>query len=165
MNKDTTGGFLIIETLIAVVIFSLVAFSLFSTISYLQIKTQKSRYDAEASVLAQEATEIAYNALNVDWSAYVNDTYFPAYNATKGNWVLLAGKETDIKTRFTRYIDIFDVCRDSVTGELISEYENTGICSGTIDENSRIIQTTVVWQENDSEKSIVARLLTFNVPN
>lgn len=157
-------GFLILETLIAIVIFSLVAFSLFATISFLQIRTQKSRYDAEASILAQEGTEIAHNALFADWGGYVNGTYFPAFNASEDDWILLPGEEADLQTRFTRYITISDVCRDTVTGEQIESYYDSGVCTGEIDDNSKLISTTIQWQEDENEKSITARLLSFKVP-
>ena len=164
-TKTDQNGFLIIETLIAIVIFSLVAFSLFSTISFLQIRTQKSRYDAEATALAQEGTEIAHNALFADWGGSPSGQYFPAFNASEEDWILLSGKETDLETRFTRYIELIDVCRDTVTGEQIVSFEETNICTGEIDDNSRIIKTVISWQEGDSEKEIITRLLSFKVPD
>ncbi len=163
MNRNKQG-FLIIETLIAIVIFSLVAFSLFATISFLQIRTQKSRYDAEASLLAQEGTEIAHNALFAKWGEYSNGTYFPAYDASEEDWILLPGEETNLEARFTRAIMVHDVCRDSLTGEQIQSYFDSGICAGEIDDNSKIIETKITWQEDETEKVITARLLSYKVP-
>jgi len=164
-NIHTQKGFLIIETLIAIVIFSLVAFSLFSTISFLQIRTQKSRYDAEASLLLQEGTEITHTIVFSNWEGYLDGVYFPAFDADDESWVLLEGEESGIKTRFTRNIRLVSVCRDTITGLQIADYEQSGVCSGEIDANSKIIVTTVDWREDDKDKSVTARLLAYKVPD
>ncbi len=158
-------GFLIIETLIAIVIFSLVAFSLFSTISFLQLKTQKSRYDAEASLLVQEGTELTHTIIFADWEGYPDGVYSPVYDADDETWILLSGEETDLKTRFSRKIVLQSICRDLDSGEQLPDYETTGFCSGEIDQNSRVIITSVSWIEDSKDKFVTARLLAYKVPD
>ncbi len=158
-------GFLIIETLIAIVIFSLVAFSLFSTISFLQLKTQKSRYDAEASLLVQEGTELTHTVIFSNWEGYPDGVYSPVYDADDESWILLDGEETDLKTRFTRKIRLQSICRDSDSGEQLTDYETTGICRGEIDQDSRAIITSVSWIEDAKDKFVMARLLAYKVPD
>ena len=152
-------GFLVIEALIAVVIFSLVGLSMFFTISYLQLATQKKGYDADAALLAQEATEIAHSALLSDWGGYSDGRYFPVYDADQEGWILISGEETNVQTRYTRHVTLAKVCRDMSTGMQIQE-----TCTGVIDGNSRYIHTVVSWSEGDESKSIETSLLTFKVP-
>ena len=161
MNFKNQKGYLIIEALIAVVIFSFIALSLFFSISYLQISTQKAGFDAEAALLVQEATEIAHNALLPDWAGYDDGVYFPVFDVDQDEWLLFPGEEENLKTRFTRYVELSEVCRDPDTGREVIERP----CGGEIDENSRYIDTTVTWAESGEEKEIVTRLLTFKVPD
>ena len=58
MNKKN-GGYLILEVLVAAMVFVAILIPVFTSISYLQIKTRQSKYDSEAAVLLQEAMEIA----------------------------------------------------------------------------------------------------------
>jgi type II secretory pathway pseudopilin PulG len=164
MKVQNKKGFLIIETLIAVVIFALVGLSLYSTMGFLQIRTQKSNYDTEAILLVQEGTEIAYKTLFSDWGGYPDNTYFAVFDSDANDWSLLPGEENGLHGRFAREIRLIQVCRDSSTGEHITKYEETGVCSGDIDANSRVIQTEVSWEESGEKKNIVARLVSYRVP-
>lgn len=165
MTKNIhSQGFLIIETMIAIVIFSLVGLSLFSSIGMLQIRSQKSKYDSEASLLIQEGTEVAHNAILGDWAEYSDGVYFPVYDNDEEDWILLPGEEYELQTRFTRYVKLISVCRNVTDGVRDENYENSGVCTGKIDENSRVIETTVIWDESGTEKTIVARLLNYRVP-
>ena len=162
--RNNQDGYLIIEALIAVVIFVLVGISLFSSISMFQIRSLKSKYDNEAALLVQEATEIAHTILQSDWGGYVDGEYYPVYDADNSDWILVPGEEENIQTRYKRNITLIEVCRNTVGGEQLTDFEETGNCSGEIDNNSRYVVTSVSWKEGELDKSISARLLVFRVP-
>ncbi|QQS39037.1 prepilin-type N-terminal cleavage/methylation domain-containing protein [Candidatus Woesebacteria bacterium] len=164
MKDNNIKGFLIIETLIAIVIFSLVGLSLYASIGMLEVKTQKSKYDSGASLLVQEGVEIAHNAIIGDWDGYSDGLYHPAYDEDEDSWILVTGEENNLQARFTRSIKLISVCRHVDTGARIEDYELNNICSGEIDVNSRIIETSVKWIESGNEKAVTARLLSYRVP-
>ena len=141
-------GYLIIEALIAIVIFVTIVLTLFSSTSFVLVKTERTRYDSQASLLLQEGIEASYNVMLSNWSDYSAGTYYPAPELVSGGryqWALVNGEEQGIQTRFDRKVEILRVCRSTDSGEII---EPTGsFCAGEIDENSKIIRTTINWEE------------------
>ena len=81
LPKKNTQGFLIIEVLLATVIFTSVIITLFSMVSFLARRGAMSRYDAEASNLLQEVVEISYSSIKTDWDSYPNGEYYPVYDS------------------------------------------------------------------------------------
>jgi len=161
MRSNRGSGFIIIEILLSLVILSMVFLTLFSTISFLERRTVRSKYDSQAASYVEEATEIAHNTLLADWNAYANGTYSPAYDADAKQWVLAVGEETQLAARFTRKVELFTVCRSNSTGQQVEV--TTNLCTtGTKDNYSRIVKTTLEWEEAGSQKEIVAELLVFN---
>lgn len=158
-KRKKENGYLIIEVLIAVVILIMISLPIFTSISFLQLKTKQSQYDSEASLLLQEGMEIAYNTVVSDWESYSDGVYFPAYDADEDVWILIPGEETELKTRYTRKIELKTACRNVSDGTQI-EYD--GFCSGELDLRSKNIITTLAWDEKGSEKELSARLLSFN---
>jgi Tfp pilus assembly protein PilV len=153
----TRQGYFLIEALLSIVIFSVLILSIFSMISFLQNRTKRSNFESEASILLQDGMEIAHSALLADWDGYPEDTYFPALDADSNTWLLLPGVETDLQARYTRSIEVKDVCRDVSTGEIIRSS-----CVGEIDEISKEIVTTLSWKERDLDQELTARLLILN---
>lgn len=160
--KKYTKGFFIIEVLIAIVILVMVVVSLYSTISFVLLRTEKTRYGAEAALLAQEGIEVSYNVLLSGWSSYVDGNYYPV-PTTSGKWSLESGTGPVIKTRYNRKIELIKACRSitSPKGELIELSSPTAVCPGNVDRDSRIIRTTITWQEGEETKEVKAELLLF----
>ena len=159
-----TQGFFIFEILIAIVVLTMVTLSIATSINFLQLRSIRSKHGSQASILIQEATEIAYNALLLDWVKYPDGVYHPAYDATQDVWILLKGKEDNLQTRYQRKIELSQVCRDTNTGENIGLNSETGSCSGKVDVNSRQIKTTILWQESGQVKTQDVSLLVFKMP-
>ena len=153
-------GFYILETLLAIVMLSMVLMSLFSMVSFLQRRTVKSSYDTDASLLLQEGMEIAHSALLASWEGYPDGIYSPAFDSDEQNWVLIEGEETNLQALFTRRITLVTVCRDSSSGERL----DTSECSGQIDKNSRIIKTTLIWSDNGNTSEVEGSLLVLKLP-
>lgn len=154
-------GFLIIETLISIVILTMVLLSLFSMVSFLQRRTVKSGFETDASLLMQEGMEIAHTALLANWEKYDDGVYSPAFDAVQGNWVLVEGEETNLQALFTRKIELTKVCRNPVTGEKL---DISGSCTGILDENTRTVKTTISWSDKGQMEEIAASLLVLKLP-
>lgn len=152
-------GYFLIEALLSIVIFSVLILSLFSMVSFLQRRVNRSVYESEAARLLQDGMEIAHSAVLADWTGYGDTAYFPAFDNDAQAWILLPGEETELEVRFGRKIELRRVCRDPNSG-IVLAYAST--CSGHLDESSREISTTVWWKESGQEKQISAKLLILN---
>lgn len=154
-------GFIILEAMLAIVVFSMVVFSVVPMISFLLRRTARSKYESRASVLLQEAMESSYNIFVSNWNAYpVDGTYHPGQSAAK-KWVLFNGEQTNLETIFTRSIAIRRACRNNGNGELLSN--QSAVCSGIRDSDSRIITTTISWEEEGKTKELKGELLLVNL--
>ena len=155
-------GFYILEALLAVVILSMVLLSLFSMVSFLQRRTVKSSHETEASLLLQEGMEIAHSALLAGWKSYPDGVYSPAFeDADEEKWVLIPDEETNLQALFTRRIILISVCRNPDTGERM---DISGSCGSNKDDNSRIIKTTIIWDEKGKTNEIEGSLLVLKLP-
>lgn len=161
-HKNKKSGFIIIEVLLSLVIFSVLFLTIFSTISFLERRTTRSRYDSQAAGFVQDGMEIAHNALIAQWDEYVDGEYSPIYNATTRQYTLETGPETDLAAKFTRIISLSTVCRNERTGELLSYSTNNGCQTGKKDPYTRLVQTKLEWEEAGEQKEIVAKLLVLN---
>lgn len=155
-------GFIMVEILLALVIFSMIFITLFGTISFLQRRTERSRYDSQASSYVTDGMEIAHNALLNDWNAYPDGVYSPAFDADSKSWILVTGGETALATRFDRAISIVSVCRDTINGERKPLLSGGACQSGKKDLTSKEVTVTLNWKEVNLDKNISARLLVFN---
>lgn len=162
-----TKGYLVIEVLIAVVVFTMVALSVFSTISFSLVRAEKSQYTADASLLVQEGIEATYNVMLA--RDITNGSYRVARGAripplTGVAWdVVPATSETDIQTMFTRVVQVLPVCRQTGNGELM-DVDGFSCPTGSVtDTNARIIRSEVRWQESGHDKQLEGSLLVLTI--
>ena len=166
--KKRESGYLIIEILITIVIISLVFISVASMIRFLQVRTAKSDWDTEASVLLQQGIETAHSALLNDWDGYDDGTYYPVFDFSEDAWELKSGTEENLGTKFSRKIEVDFVCRDTNdAGKVIEGVDDQFDCeslnSGKIDDDySRYLKGVVTWDEAGEERSVEAILLILN---
>jgi len=169
MKNNKYPGFVLIEVLISFAILSILVATFLPILAWLISRTKASAYDAQASLVLQEAIEVSYNVMaggwDGDWSKYPQGIYHPAVDmgVSPAIWTLLPGVETGIEAKFNRQIEIQPVCRNNGTGEKLN-----GNCpedAGTRDNNSKIFLATVGWTENGRPKSISAELLVTNLGN
>lgn len=158
MKKDK--GYIILEAILAIVVLAMVVLSVVPMLSFLLQRSARARFEPQASLLLQEGIETTYNIFISNWDAYPLDgTYHPA-KSSSGKWVLVTGIENNLETRFERGVSITKACRDD-NGNLLDTPD--GVCSGNRDANSRVVKTTVKWQEDDETKELVANLLIVNL--
>ncbi len=164
MYRQKSSGFLILESLLAIVIFGILIVSIFPTINFMFKRMHRTKYDAQGSLLLQEGMEVAYNVFsaNSDWSLYpvgADKIYKPIRIGALETWGLELGNEGLLQTRFTREIVIVEVCRNAA-GERIST-PLSGLCApGTADASGRIVRTTVTWDEPGAKPLQAELLLT-----
>ena len=150
-------GYFLIEALLSIVIFAVLILSVFSMISFLQRRTMRSSFEAEATILVQDAMEITHTVILSDWAGYPDGTYYPVFNADSNSWILFPGEETELEARYSRKVVWQRVCRDS-RGERM----DTSPCLGALDNMSREAEVTVSWMERDVSHEISAELLILN---
>ena len=162
-NKKTTSGYVLLEAIIALVVFVIVVLSIFPMLSFLLKRTERSKYGSAASVLLQEGTEVAYHELATNWACCgIDGNYKVVFAASSIH--LIPGTESGLlQTRFSRNITVEKACRDQ-TGNLIfrDNYINN-TCPGVLDGNSRVITTTISWDEGGQNKNIASQLMVFNI--
>lgn len=148
-------GMTIVEVLIAIVVLSVTAATVFPAMGWLITRSRTLQYDVAAAAVMQEGMEAAYNVLLSDWGAMeAGKTYSPGVLVAGGRseWTVTEG-ESVVETRFTRGITVSAVCRDGQTGE------RTDCDGGVEDVNSKLLKTTVKWEERGGDKSVQAELL------
>lgn len=149
------SGFLIVEVLISIAILGLIVVTLVSTLSVVTIRSNRSKFESDAVELTQQAMELSRNALISNWDSYPTGEYFPIFDAGSQVWELEPGVEGVLRGRFTRKIEIDDVCRTQDTGNRIS-------CpGGTKDTKSRLISIKITWNEKEAVKEVEAELMLY----
>ena len=157
-NNSRKKGFVILEALLSIVVLSMVVLSVVPMLSYLLKRTARSRYEPQAALLLQEAIEISYNIFISDWNAYpVDGTYHPGKSGS-GKWVLFTGTQNNLETIYTRSIEVKRACRDN-DGKLIEG----PVCTGTKDNDSRVITAKVTWDDAGEIKDLTAKILLVDL--
>jgi len=155
-------GYLLLEVVIAMFVFVMVGLSIFTSISFLQLRIMKSEHHEEAVSVLQEGIEIAQNSILVSWETYPDGEYKPAYDVDQRIWVLLPGSEEGVRSRYERKLTLKRVCRNSSSGKRIDFQD--GSCLGNMDESSRTIEAAVSWREGGGDIDIKTSLMTFKIP-
>lgn len=158
-------GFLLIEALVAVAVFGMVTISVIPIVTFMFNRSGRSRIEQDASLLLQEGMEVAYNVYSTNFNLdLANGDYKPTLEYVGPSpddyqWTLSPGVDTELETRFERKVNVASVCR----GE-DGEIDQSANCSypSTVDPNSKMITTSVSWQENGVDKSLSAQLLVVN---
>ena len=151
-------GFLILEAIIAIGILSIVLVTVFPSLNFFLKRARRSQNETQATLLLQEGQEVAYHVFSTtpNWDVYtIGATYIPVHN---GMWELIAGVEANLETLYTRKIEIQAICRNPSSGEQM----NIPSCSAThpqFDATSRLVVTTVSWEENGTSQELTAELL------
>jgi prepilin-type N-terminal cleavage/methylation domain-containing protein len=156
-------GFTLLEVILALVLLSMLATTFLPIMGWLISRSTRSQYDAQAGEVLQEGMEVAYNVLisgwDKDWSRWPMGVYHPAVDTSfePNVWTLVPGSQSEVEARFAREIKISPVCREVNTGRRGGEPPCPE--SWQEDANSKLVKTTVKWQEEGRPKSLTAELL------
>jgi type II secretory pathway pseudopilin PulG len=127
----------LIEVLLALAIFALVAASLISLVVGGFVALEQGGEQTQAEALAQEGVEAVRSIRDRAWNENVFDTSSVVINVSQ--WEFLGEGTTETIDQFTRVIDFFDVCRDA-SNEIVT-------CPGLYnDVHSKQAVVTVTWE-------------------
>lgn len=158
MNKRR-GGFLLIEVLLAIVILSLIFVTLFTSLSFLTNRTDRAKFDAEASDLMQQAVEVTRAYMTSNWESVDPGNYKLVFDGVANRYVPRSGDEPLLKGRYTRSIYVSQVCRGS------GGIEEECVAGSNIDEKSKKIEVSLIWNEVGIQKEANTSLLVYRVGN
>jgi hypothetical protein len=156
------SGFTVVEVMLSITIMTMVAVAVFPIVGFLVSRGRNFVNENRAGFLLQEGMEVTYNVFlgqwDESWLRYPEGIYHPAVEVDSGQneWILLTGLQNGLETRFSRQIEIFKVCRDSASGEMVS-FPCFG--ANVWDKKSRLVKTTVYWQEGGKVESVSSDLL------
>ncbi len=161
----TKKGFTLIEVLISLAILAIVSASVLPVVAWLINRTHKYQYDSKAAAVLLEGVEASYNVLlaksenGESWDEFSSgQRYKPTFNATTKGWDLTNGQSVE-ETRFTRWIEFSDVCREPGSGKR----DENCLAGSEKDNKSKTIKAYVTWSESSGDKSIKAELLVTNL--
>lgn len=145
---------MIIEVLVAM---SIITVSILVTMAVSQKSvfiSRQSFHVSQATFLLEEGAEVVRILRDNDWtnisSLTIGVDYYPIFSA--GTWTL----STDSSTIgiFTRKVVVSSVIRDDTTGDISG--------SGTLDNGTKLITTTVSWDEGGDT---INKTLQFYIMN
>lgn len=162
--KEKYKGYVLLEALLSIVVLSIVVLAIFPMLTFLLRRSERSKYESRAGVLLQEGMEVAYNVLLSGWDSYPQGNYVKAVDLVNNNWLLSKGDQENLEGKFTRRIEITDVCRDpSNDGKPVDSSTYSGSCPGITDSDSRWVKVVLEWEEAGTQKKIVANLMALNI--
>ena len=149
--KDKNGQALI-EILLAMAIFALIATGLFSALSGGFSGDQQASEYNEALAFAQDGMEVARNIRDRAWNEFLFSE--SGVSATSGSWIFTGEGTTDKQGQLVRTIAFDDVCRD-IQG-------NISACPGDVEDvHSKRVRVAVSWPRQNGTSSIeIASYLT-----
>ena len=137
-------GFSIIEVVISISIISLIMISISSTYSGLVRLSYKNTDKLQAAFILNEGVEIIKMISKQSWSNIASSTLNTNYYFywSDNTWKSTT-TENFIDNKYIRKYSIHNVYRDSETLNIV----NNG---GYLDEKSKLINLSVLWNDNDS---------------
>lgn len=146
------------EIMLSISILVIISTAILPTVVWLIARGRSMADENRAAWLLQEGAEVTYNTFLGDWAAQTTGVFHPAVSMDTGSdkWILLPDGETDLEARFSRKIEIKEVCRDLASGEM-----QAAPCTveAPVDGRSFLATTTVSWLEAGSNRSINSSLL------
>ena len=145
----------LLEVVISLGMLAVIMSVVFPVMGWLITKSKQLEYENQAGVVMATGMEVAYNVLLSDWNGVApGGTYQPgtAVGGEGLQWTLVNGTGL-AQARFTRWIEVSEVCRDAQTGERV------GCDAGDVDQNSKLLKSYVRWTEKQAEKTISSELL------
>lgn len=156
-------GFTILEVMIALALVIIIIVSFVPLAGWYNNRAKRFQYDSQAALVLLETMEATYSVVQGEWPAsFTNgDKFFPGEDLTGGaHWELFPGQENNYQTRFTRWVEFWQVCRKADTGES-KDYP----CDATypLDTKSFKAKGFVRWREVTGNKTISAELLVVDI--
>ncbi len=146
MNKQK--GFGLIETIVALAIFLIIAVTGVTTVLHSYSINRLSQEETQAKLYAQEGIEAVKSIKNQGWTNLIPGTY--GLDNSSGYWTLSGSNNT--QDQLTRTIIVSEVYRD-IDGNIVE----TG---GTLDPDTQKITVDVTWDFTPTRNNSV-QLVTY----
>jgi len=144
--KFSVRGQMVIEVIVAVSIFAIIAASSIIAIVGSLNTSRLSEEESQATFIANEGLEGVKSIRNQGWSNLTTTSPY-GLSKTSGVWAFLGTSDIDPSNKFTRVIDIADVGRDGSGNILLS--------GGTVDPETKKITATVSWNFTPTRQNSV----------
>jgi prepilin-type N-terminal cleavage/methylation domain-containing protein len=148
----TISGFGLIETIVAMSIFSIIAATGMSTVLHSYTINRLASDETEATLMAQEGIDAVRSIKNQGWNnPFISDALANACDtgcgvtAAGGSWEFQTGADT--ADAYTRTILVEDVLRDG-SGTIVTS-------GGTLDPDTKKITSTVTWDFSPTRNNTV----------
>ncbi len=153
-------GYMVLEALIAIVIFGMLVVAIFPSLNFLVARTRRTKEDSQAAVYLQEGMEATYNILtqtsDPDLSNFSPGEYQIVVGSTWSLSEITEEADKDLDGHFQRVIRLDPVCRSS-TGEIET-------CSGSNEDSmSKKVTTTIAWTQNGQPQKIEAEMIVVKL--
>ena len=153
-------GLTLLEVIISLGMLAVIMSVVLPVMGWLITRSRQLEYENQAGVVMAAGMEVAYNVLLADWDkAVAGGTYQIGVELKSDGsreWTLVSGSGL-VQSRFTRWVEVSQVCRDGQSGER----KDCG--QGTADVNSKLLKTSVKWMEKQTEKTIGSELLVVRL--
>ena len=157
--RSTTGGFTLVEIVVAAAIisFSLVSMVGIASNSILYSRRSLDTYTASASL--EEGVEVVEMLRQAGWPNIANLTentpYYYTFATAPDTWTLTATPNTN--GIFTRTVTFAPVSRSG--GAIVTDG------SGTVDAGTRLVTVTVTWNDSGANMTRSIAAYVTNVPS
>jgi type II secretory pathway pseudopilin PulG len=135
--KKLNGGFSIVELLIAIAIFVVIAIGVVPAIIQTFTLANLGDNETDATLYAQEGIEAARSIKNQSWANMIDGNY----GLATGSGVWAFSGLNNIKGNYTRQITVADVYRNG-SGTIVTS-------GGTLDPNTKQVTSTVNWNSKN----------------
>lgn len=139
MSKKLVGNYRlgqsVIEVIVAVSIFVIIAGSSVVTVLGSFLTTRLAEEETKATLLGEEGLEAIDSIRNQDWSSLVDGTY--GLSESGGSWSFSGTSDFDPSGKFERMVTVASVQRDA-NGNIVGS-------GGSIDEDTKFITSSVSW--------------------
>lgn len=142
--KKKELGFGIIEIIVAVAIFVIIAVTAVSTVVQTFSTNRLAKEETLASFFAQEGVEAVRSIKNQNWNNLSYGTF--GLDNSSGKWQFLGSSDTNDK--YTRQIVLSEVYRNE-TGNVIES-------GGTLDDDTYKLDSTVSWNFTPTRNNFVS---------
>lgn len=148
-------GFLLIESLVAVSLLTIVMIGGFSANNLAANTVSINKLRNQANLLAREGVEALYSVKSADFPSLTIGTFHPVLNA--GSWTLVVGEETIGKHK--RKITLSPVMRHLICSTPVCDIIAAG---GKTDQLTYKATVEVSWTEDSTDKSYqINTLITY----
>jgi len=147
--SPTQTGLSIIELIISIAIFAIIAASAISAILGSFSSSRLAKEESRASFLNVEGLEATESIRNQDWANLVNGDH--GLSSGGGAWVFSGTSDVDGSGKFTRIVNVSDVERDS-NGDIVAS-------GGTVDSDTKKIISMVSWDFTPTRNNQIQKTL------